>query len=224
MAIDPPPEHAAWFERVWAQREAQIYPDLFGPLAPEIHTIPAELFAKLGCRNVAPAWLCHGVLISPPNERHNHWVYLTSALSNPWGQTASTARPPAYSGLGFEFIFYTPTAAAWAIQVLHWVMAIQLMVASEQMRGTLLEVNDRIPLGTALDGKQSLLRHLWVNPLPHGPQQFTLESGVVDLLLLVGLTHGEMDFLRGSGPEATREMLTRRGHYPQTDATRTAAV
>jgi hypothetical protein len=224
MAIDPPSEQTAWFERVWAQREERIYPELFGPLAPEIYTIPAELFTKLGCPNVAPAWLCHGVLISPPNQRHNYWVYLTTALSNPWGQNPATAQPPAYSGLGFEFVFYTPTVAPWAIQVLHWVMAIQLMVASEQMRGTLLEVNDRIPLGTALDGKQSSLRHLWVNHLPDGPKQFTLESGVVDLLLLVGLTDGEMDFLRGSGPEATRAMLTQRGHYPQTDAARISAV
>ena len=77
-------EQEIWFENAWKIREEQIYPSLFGAIQPHIYTLTESMFAHIGCQQIDPRWLTNGVLIA---QTPNHsWAYLSSGLSNPWGQ------------------------------------------------------------------------------------------------------------------------------------------
>src|SRR4051812_47299798 len=92
-----------WFEAIWAHREEHLYPALFGPTGPGIYPIPAATFHGLGCAEPDPRFLTHGVFECPPTPARPHWLYVTSGMSNPWGDDPATLRPDAPSGLGCEF-------------------------------------------------------------------------------------------------------------------------
>lgn len=226
----------AWFEGIWAEREERIYPAFFGDLGAGIYTIPASVFASMGREDPDPRFLTHGVFECPPTAKRPHWLYVTSGMSNPWGENPATVDPQAYSGLGYEFTLHTPAQAAWAIRILHWLMAVQLLVACGDIEGELLQRNDRIPLGSSIGKQEGVLTHLLVTgpdavvqgpASPHMagyPGEFALASGRVELLLMMGVSAAEADFARSQGTEALLTVLHHWEYFPLTDAGRASAV
>jgi hypothetical protein len=228
-----------WFERLWADREERLYRTFFGTPSDRIHPLTAASFSALGKTDPDPRFLTHTVLEYPPplspTELRPHWLYVSSGMSNPWGETPATADPENLSGLGFEFIVCSPESSRWPIQLLHWLMAVQLLVASGDLQGDLLERADRIPLGGPLWKRDGLLTHLLVtHPTPANadandtpplaPDQFTLASGKVDFMLLLGITQREADFAATQGHEPLITLLRHHHHFPLTDPSRLSTI
>jgi Suppressor of fused protein (SUFU) len=213
-----------WFEHVWRQREEEIYPRFFGSVEPEIHTIKPELFNRMGVKSVDPRWLTHGVLASPPSTQRATWLYVTSGLSNPWGADPDAIDLNEYSGLGFEFFMQTTGPASWAIGVLNWIMAMQILIAAGLVEGQLLEPLDRIPMNLSLDGGSSQLKNLLIITPEDIPPRFVMESGIVDLLACVGITDAELHFARAQGGLGLLKVLKHHGYLPVTDPGRSSAV
>lgn len=215
-------EWEKWFQDVWSQREDGVYRELFGTIGPHVHTVPPELFAQLGQPEPDPRWLVHGVFEVAPSDKHTCWTYVTTALSNPWGIDPAHVKPTDPSGLGFELIIQTPVQSPWAIQVLHWLIAVNILCASGKLQGETMFVGGRIPLHTSIDPRQpeSLIRNLLVIEPTTVPAQFTLPSGTVDLLLCVGITDNEMQFAGDNDYQATIDHLEGAGMLPLTDPAR----
>jgi len=218
-----------WFEGIWAQREERVYPAFFGDLGPGIYTIPMSTFASLGRADPDPRYLTHGVFESPPTQERAEWVYVSSGMSNPWGDSPETIQAGAYSGLGFEFTMHTRERAKWAVQMLHWIMAVQLLVAAGELSGSLLERNDRIPLGGPLGKRDGVLTHLLVGAPPRVeeggyPGEFELPSGKVEMMVLVGITEKESEFAKTQGAEGLVKLLMHHGVWAVTDVGRVGVV
>lgn len=217
-------EWQQWFQDVWAHREDKIYRELFGQVGPNVHTIPPELFRNLGFPETDPRWHVHGVFEVPPNDKATYWTYVTTALSNPWGQDPATAKDTDISGLGIEMVIHTPKQSPWAIQVLHWLMAVNILTASDLLRGEIVSAGGRIPLHTGIDPKNpdSLIRNLVILEADHLVPGFTLPSGTVDLLLCLGLTDSEMELASRMDYDEFVQLLRDKNIYPITDARRSA--
>ena len=210
-----------WFQDVWAEREDQVYRKLFGVIGQQISTIPSVLFERMGFKQVDERWLVHGVFESAPNADRDTWLYVTSCMSNPWGDDPATIDAAKPSGLGFELLMQTPRQEAWATQVLHWLMAVQILAASGMVKGDLVEVHDRVPLNTSIDPQtESALRHLLICEPENFDKQFQIASGTVDLLQCIGITDLENEFAREHGAEELLTKLREAGVFPLTDATR----
>jgi hypothetical protein len=215
-----------WFEGIWAEREEGVYAGMFGDLGPGIYTIPVSVFEGLGCEKPHPRYLTHGVFECPPHGDRLEWVYVTSGMSNPWGENAETIKPDAYSGLGFEFTMHTRERARWPIQILHWVMAVQILVATGELQGNLLERNDWFALGDPIWGRGSkgVLTHVLVCAPETYPAEFMLASGNVDMMLLVGISEREAEFAKTQGSEGLVKLLKHHGVFPVTDPARVSVV
>ncbi len=216
-------EQAAWFEGVWAAREERLYRSFFGdPVEGRIHTLTEPLFASLGEHELDPRWLTHGVIEFAPTARRASSLFVTSGLSNPWGMDPSDANPFEPSGLGFELLMEAPAGrGGWAVGLLQWLSAVQLLVATGRMEGGLLEPGDRIPLGevTAKAHGSALFGLLAAEPVGF-PAQFELPSGMVQLTLLCGVTEREYGFAERVGPEQLVTKLKHAGYFPVTDPER----
>jgi hypothetical protein len=223
--MSTPTAQQQWFERVWAQREETVYRALFGDIGNTIHTVPAALFVKLGQTRIDPRWPTHGVFECAATEARGNWVYVTSGLSNPWGVAPEDVKPGDYSGLGFEFLLQTPRRSAWAIGVLHWLTAVQILVASELLRGQLVELYDRIPLGSSIDSRpDGHMRNLILTEPEAFPRTFELESGRIDLLQCVGISDREREFGRTQGGPELVNLLKHHDAFPITDAARDSVL
>ena len=217
-------EHENWFQRIWRAREEEIYPRLFGDVGQEIHTITPGLFKNLGIQSVDPRWLTHGILVSPPGKSRLSWLYVTSGLSNPWGVNPDVVATNEFSGLGFEFLIQTTASATWPIAVLNRLMAIQILIAAGQKEGQLLEPFDRVGLGESIDGGVSELKNLFVAPPEDIPSRIQTESGLVDMLVCVGISDAELQFARAQDGPGLLQLLKHHGHFPVTDPNRVSAV
>lgn len=214
-----------WFQDVWSEREDVLYRQFFGGIGETIHTIPALLFERLGYPQVDQRWLTHGVFACPPQPNRDTWVYVTSALSNPWGEDPTTINPANPSGLGFELLLETPREEEWAIQVLHWLMAVQILAASGFLQGDLVEPGFRVPLHTSIDPQSdSAIRHLLITVPSAYPAQFQLPSGKVAFLLCLGITDQENEFAREKDSDVLLKHLLETGVYPVTDAQRGSSL
>jgi len=219
-----------WLESLWADREERLYRQFFGDLGRGIFTLTPETFEQMGRRDPDPRWLFHGVFECPPTAARPHWIYVTSGMSNPWGESPETIKPDAFSGLGFEFTVHAKEPSRWAIDLLHWLMAVQLLAACGQLKGGLIEYNDRVRFRPATEGKASAINTLLIAtpPAPGAPggypAQFHLASGKVDLMLAVGISEREADFARTQDPEALIRLLRHHEIYPLTDLNRITVV
>ena len=214
-----------WFEAIWADREDRIYRDFFGDLGPGIFTLTPETFKQVGRKDPDPRWLHHGVFECPPNDRRPHWVYVSSGMSNPWGESPETAKPEGYSGLGFEFTLHTDKPGRWALELLQWLMAIQLLVAAGELEGGLVEYEDRVRFRPAKNaGEISKLLMARPSAEVHYPAEFQLASGKVDLMLAVGISEREAEFARTQNPEALVNLLRHHEVWPLTSLSRVSAV
>ncbi len=214
-----------WFESVWKQREEVVYPKLFGAFTGEIRTLSRAWFESMGFQDIDPRWLTHGILESPPNDRHDNWVYITTGLSNPWGVDPAEKRTDPYSGLGVEFFMQTAESAPWAIEVLGTLMAMQILAAQELIAGGLVEAFDRVPLGRTIDKSgDSLIKNLLILPPEHVPAQAQLDSGLFYLLLCVGITDAEVQFARAQDGPGLQKLLMHHDYIPVTHAHRPSSV
>lgn len=224
-----------WFQQVWAVREDVEYPRLFGPLDGRVELLKAAQFEMMGFPDPDARWLHHGVLTSPPHQgRPGVWAHVTTALSNPWGDDPRDADPRLPSGLGFEIALMTPMApgnrdspsapAPWAVGVLHWLMAMQVLAASGRVQGGTLQMGDLVRLHRPIDGEdgRSALRNLAMLPMPggQGAGKFALPSGTVDVLLAVGITDAEYEMALSAGGNALWDRLKLARAWPVTDARR----
>lgn len=217
-------EWQSWFENVWATREDGVYRQLFGTVGPKVHTIPPQLFQQMGIKGEPdPRWLVHGVFEIEPTEKLPYWTYVTTALSNPWGQDPATIKDDEPSGLGFEMVMHTRDQSIWAIQVLHWLMAVNILSGSGMLQGDTLFAGARVPLHTSIDPTQSEspIRNLLVLEASHIIPGFKLPSGTVDLLLCLGVTDNEMQSAAELNYDEMLEKLKAEGIFPVTDPQRT---
>jgi len=217
---------ASFLERVWAHREEVIYPALFGPLAPSTAPLPAQLFHEMFKQeSVDPRWLHVGVMTAPPTAQRATWIYVTSGLSNPW-ESGSPAPEGELSGLGREFVFETTEPGDWAILRLQHVAAFELLLAAGRYSGhEPLGLHDRLPLrGPITFRDESALRWLLVASDAWYAPTFTLESGEVDLLTLVGITDDEAQLGREQGGDELLRALRARGAFPVSDPKRTSVL
>jgi len=211
-----------WFQDTWAYREDTVYKRMFGQVGPHVHTIPPELFLRLGQPQPDNRWLVHGVFEIAPTEKLPYWSYVTTALSNPWGVDPAVVKPEEPSGLGIELVMHSPTQSAWAIQVLHWLMAVNILAASGILQGETVSAGGRVPLHTSIDPQrpQSPIRNLLIIEASHLEPRFNLPSGTVDLLLCLGVTDAEMQMAHNLDYDEMIDQLTAAGAFPVTDPDR----
>lgn len=205
-----------WFEAAWEQREEQVYRKLFGDLGPGIHPLDMSLFRDAA---VDPRWLTHGVFESPPNARHDSWLYVTSGLSNAWHDEHPNAE--GWSGLGRELLLETREQSPWALYLLRHFCAYQLLLAAGHFgERPLLDEWDRMRLGNPIDGSTSQLQSVLFIAAPGfaGTQQ--LLSGRFDFLQLVGMTPDEHNWAETEGYPQLLERLARAGASPVIDPQR----
>jgi hypothetical protein len=227
-----------WFEDIWAHREETLYQRWFGDLGKGIYPLPANTLEAVGFHDPDPRFLTHGVFQCPPNTKHADWVYITSGMSNAWGASPETADPSGYSGLGFEFTLHTREPQQWAIELLHWLMAVQIALACERLQGDLLQRNDRVPIGGGipLQSGPGLINHLLTTSPVEAlaaaagttgvtyPPEFQLPTGRVDLFLMVGITERERDFARAQGVEGLVTLLRHHQIFPLTRPERASLI
>lgn len=186
-------------EDAWEEREEVVYPEVFGDTGPGIYPLSNGVFEQLDAQSVDPRWLTHGVFQSPPNDTRNTWVYVTSGMSNPW----ESDEPQEYSGFGVEFVLETEQASTWAINMLHTLMAYNLMLASGQMgEPALLDYGDRIPFALSDD-----ITAMVIAPPFQLPENIEIKSGRVDFLQIVGVTEAELTHAKETSSEALIELL-----------------
>jgi hypothetical protein len=209
-------------ERAWYEREEVIYANMFGPLEPSIAPLSVELFQDIfGQSDVDPRWLHTGVMVAPPTAERASWLYVSSGLSNAW----NSETPQAMSGLGREFVLETEERAEWAILRLQHVAAFELLLAAGRYPNQVsLQQFDRLPLrGPIAFVGESPITHLLVVPSPTIPR-FSLESGEVELLSVVGITDDEAGYARFRGGDALLLELQRATTYPVTDPSRSSSI
>lgn len=215
------PAFAQWFEDVWSDREDRVYRATFGDLGQGVYSAGPQVFARYQ-KQPHPGWLNHGVFACPPNPQRSSWLHVTSGLSNPWNLDRPGRDASGFSGLGFELVIETPSAAEWAVALLHNLMAYELLVAvGTYQDADLLEYGNRVPLGGSVTPAfESAIRWLLVEPPKHYPASFELASGRVDFFHLVGATDAEVEVARQSDQDVLVALLQQGGAWPVTDAGR----
>ncbi|HLQ38323.1 MAG TPA: suppressor of fused domain protein [Planctomycetota bacterium] len=214
-----------WFENVWAEREDKVYRARFHDLGGGIHPASLLTYQRYQQQPAHPGWLHHGVFACPPNGNRTSWLYVTSGLSNPWNLDAPGKDPSGFSGLGFELVLQTPQPVEWGVQLLHNLMAYELLVAVGRYPGAaLFEYGNRVPLlGSITPEFASAIQWLLVETPSHFEPSFDLPSGRVDFYLLVGATEAEVDFARQTSHDMLVELLRQKGAHPVTDVARASA-
>jgi len=209
-------------EAVWAQREEQIYPALFGPVSRGIFTLDQALFERFGQADIDPRWLFYGVLEFAPTEQRPSWLYVTSGCSNPWDQEPHDYDPAGESGAGVEFVLQAASPGDWAVTVLRNMLAFDLLLAHGRYPGReALGIGDRVPLQESIDGREDgLVRNLVLTEAEGIAAGFTLASGKVLLPSFTGITDAEAEFARANSSEDLIKRLRDAGHHPATDPRR----
>ena len=218
-------ERPSLLERVWAQREVDVYPALFGDLGPGVYPIPIDVFTDMFRQSPDPRWLHIGVFASPPNKQRDHTLYISTGFSNPWDADV-VADASAPSGLGVEYVFASRVAGEWAIKLMHRILAYDLLLSHDRYPGQEpLNVGHRIPLRAPIvPGTDSVLTRVLVGATATLPSGFRLDSGTVRFLQLIGITDDEATLAREQGDEALVRVLRQHGAYDVTDPRRPSLV
>ncbi|MCG8671364.1 MAG: suppressor of fused domain protein [Pseudomonadales bacterium] len=189
----------SFLEESWEEREEKTYKEIFGDTGPGIFPLSNEIFDRMNAKGIDPRWLTHGVFKCPPSGNRSTWAYVTSGMSNPW----ETEEPEEYSGLGVEFLMETENEETWAIEVLQTLMAYNLLLATGQMGDfPPLDYGHRVPLALS----ESIKTMLFTQPV-NFPSNFSIKSGSVDLLQVVGITPSELEAAKQTSSEDIKEKL-----------------
>jgi hypothetical protein len=213
----------AWFERVWAHREDEVYPSLFGRDSKGIYPLSAEILTgTFKQESIDPRWLHYGVFQFAPTTVRRSWLYVTSGMSNDW--ESDLPDPKGFSGLGCEFILETVAESQWAILRLLHVMAFQILLAHQRYPGReMLSAFDRIPLKAPLVG-DSRLTFLIIAPPMGVPATVQLESGRFEFSHIAAVTDSEAAFAREIGGPELLQAHTLAGLHPVIDPNRNELV
>ncbi|MDO8826196.1 suppressor of fused domain protein [Methylophaga sp.] len=189
----------SFLEESWEEREEKSYKEIFGDTGPGIFPLSNEIFDRMNAKSIDPRWLTHGVFKCPPAGNRNTWAYVTSGMSNPW----EAEEPEEYSGLGVEFLMETENEETWAIEVLQTLMAYNLLLAAGQMGDFLpLDYGHRVPLALS----ESIKTMMFTQPVDY-PDHFSINSGRVDLLQVVGITPSELEAAKQTSSEEIKQKL-----------------
>lgn len=212
--------------RVRAQREHQIYPELWGNAGSQVFTFDEQFFQRTFQQAAEPHWLLAGVIEWAPNEKHSDWVYVSSGLSNPLEEAGEGNVVDDFSWLGVEVMFRSTVQGTWAVDLVQRVAAFEILLAHERFPGRdRLAPGARIPLGAPIiAGSDSQLKWLLVVPPMPDRASFDLESGRAEFLNVVGITDGEAKFAREQGAELLFEQLRNHGALWVTDPKRGSLV
>jgi Suppressor of fused protein (SUFU) len=189
----------SFLEECWEQREEKIYKQIFGNIGSDIYPLSTELFDRMNANIIDPRWLTHGVFNCPPTENRKTWAYITSGMSNPW----ETESPEEYSGLGVEFLMETEEEAIWAIEVLQTLMTYNLLLVAGKMGDyPPLDYGHRVPLALS----ENIKTMMFTYPI-HFPESFSIRSGRVDLLQVVGITPAELAFAKKASSDELSDLI-----------------
>lgn len=189
----------SFLEESWKEREEKSYKDIFGDTGPGIFPLSHEIFDRMNAKGIDPRWLTHGVFKCPPTNLRSTWAYVTSGMSNPW----ETEEPEEYSGLGVEFLMETEKEETWAIEALQTLMAYNLLLATGRMGDfPPLDYGHRVPLALS----ESIKTMMFTHPL-NFPRNFSIKSGNVDLLQVMGITPSELEAAKQTSSEQVKEKL-----------------
>ncbi len=214
-----------WFEAIWRDREERVYPELFGKLPDTVIPIRAEAFrAILGPEaEIDEQWLHFAVIEIQPNEKHSDWIYVTSALSQPWNaKDPDELDATKSSGFGYELVVRTRARAGWAVDLLHRLMAYQTGVYFEKIRGKLFDYFQWMPLNGSISPQltKSPVRGMLLTHPHDFEAHFELKSGQVNLLQIVGITGPELAYGLYLSMARLEELLYEQGAAPTTDPPR----
>ncbi|HQY45919.1 MAG TPA: suppressor of fused domain protein, partial [Usitatibacteraceae bacterium] len=210
-------------ESVWAHREEQVFPALFGPVTRGVSPLDAELFTHAFKQSsIDPRWLHYGVFEFAPTERRSSWLYATSGFSNPWEQEPSEFGSSQISGFGSELVLEAPSQGDWAVRVLKQLLAYNILLAHGRLGDfEPLRHGARVPLGGPINGESdSEIRFVAIAKPIHFEATFHLDSGQVDLLQVIGITAQERDWAKEHGTAELVALLTERKAFPVTDPSR----
>ena len=189
----------SFLEESWEEREEKAYKQIFDDTGPGIYPLSTEIFDRMNANTVDPRWLTHGVFKCPPTENRKTWAYVTSGMSNPW----ETESPEEYSGLGVEFLLETNEEEMWAVDVLQTLMAYNLLLAAGKLGDfTPFDYGNRVPFALSADIKTMMFAH----PV-NFPGSFSIKSGRVDLLQVVGITPAELEVAKQTSSEELKEII-----------------
>lgn len=211
--------------RVRAQRETQIYPELWGQSS-RAFPLEEQFFQRTFQQDAEPHWLLTSVIEWAPNEKHSDWVYVSSGLSNPLSDAAEEGVVDDFSWLGVEVMFRSTEQGLWAASLVQRVAAFEILLAHERFPGRdRLAPGARIPLGGPIvPESDSPLKWLLVVPPMDEAVSFDLESGRAEFLNVVGITDGEAKLAREQGAEVLFEQLRNHGALWVTDPKRASFV
>jgi hypothetical protein len=131
---------------------------------------------------------------------------VTSGLSNPFTVApGAEVAPDAPSGIGYEMVIHTPEEAQWPVLRLLDMMAYNLVCLRA------FDVGHRYPVEGSLTGGETKLNGFVFVRDSSRPAEFTLPSGKVKLLTLVGVTKNEMAFSRSNGMDKLIAKLVQAG-------------
>ena len=220
-------EWGKWFEGIWADREERLYPKFFGKTPLQIYNLPAEVFKEgYHMAEYDPAWLTNIVIEYKPIEERKSWLYVTSGLSNPIGQEPENINPKDFSGMGFEMIIETNEKCFWPVQVLHRLIAYQILISTSHLEGDLLDYGIIIPFGEGVTEESKISNFVIVEPNEERkyPNEFSLASGMVDFFVLFGVTQTEVDSLPQDGETDIVHHFMEQTEYPVTNSNRDSIV
>jgi len=213
-------------EAVWEHREETLYRKLFGHVGPGIYPLSSQVFSETFCRPCDPRWLTIGAFECPPTAHRSTWLYVSSGLSNPWEEESPPDDPSDLSGLGVEYVFNTTARADWAVQLVHYVTAYDLLLNSGAFGDReAISPGDRIPVQIRDRSERlSPIRTLMVVEPEFIQARQSLDSGEFYLLQLVGITESEAEFVRASDTSELCARLRAAGALDVTDPWRAAVV
>jgi hypothetical protein len=194
------------------ERDDQNYTAIFGkPYRSAIATVTPELLGAI-LPSFDPSWAHAGVYVFEPSPEMRFWTYVTAGLSTPWHLTDASDLPSdrseARSGLGFELLLRTTEFDDWAIGLLNRLIAYQLGVAEGLVNGSTIAVDQRIPLqGLGCVRAGSSVEAIVVAEPRDVAPSFTLRSGAVSLLQIIGITREEYAWSVENGVEALVQAL-----------------
>ncbi|WP_370979738.1 suppressor of fused domain protein [Agaribacterium sp. ZY112] len=189
----------SFLEESWEEREEKSYKEIFVDTGPGIFPLSNEIFDRMNAKGVDPRWLTHGVFKCPPTSDRKTWAYVTSGMSNPW----ESEDPEEYSGLGVEFLMETENEEGWAIEILQTLMAYNLLLAAGKMGDfPPLDYGHRVPLALS----ESIKTMMFIHPV-NFTDHFSIKSGRIDLLQVVGITPAELEVAKQTSSEEIKQKL-----------------